>query len=81
MLLFAVVFLVLVWASLADNPLLSVRDAFNEVTRTRTWLIYLVMVEILRQVHFLVSELAAPYHGVWTKYFQFVDAALPRFSD
>lgn len=81
MLLFAVVFLVLVWASLADNPLLSVRDAFNEVTRTRTWLIYLVMVEILRQVHFLVSELAAPYHGVWTKYFQFVDAALHRFSD
>lgn len=80
-LLFAIVYLVLVWASLADNPLLSVGDAFNEVTRTRTWLIYLVIVEILRQMHFLVSELAAPYHGIWTKYFQAVDFALHRLSD
>lgn len=80
-LLFSIVYLVLVWASLADNPLLSVGDAFNEVTRTRTWLIYLVIVEILRQMHFLVSELAAPYHGIWTKYFQAVDFALHRLSD
>lgn len=80
-LLFAIVYLVLVWSSLADNPLLSVSDAFNEVTRTRTWLIYLVIIEILRQMHFLVSELAAPYHGVWTKYFKFVDSLLHRFSD
>ena len=80
-LLFAVVYLVLVWASLADNPLLSVNDAFNEVTRTRTWLIYLVIIEIVRQMHFLVSELAAPYHGIWTRYFQAVDFAVHRFSD
>ncbi len=80
-LLFAIVYLVLVWASLADNPLLSVNDAFSEVTRTRTWLIYLVVVEILRQMHFLVSELAAPYHGIWQKYFQVVDFTLHRLSD
>lgn len=80
-LLFAIVYLVLVWASLADNPLLSVNDAFSEVTRTRTWLIYLVIIEIVRQMHFLVSELAAPYHGIWTRYFQAVDFALHRFSD
>lgn len=80
-LLFAIVFLVLVWASLADNPLLSVSDAFNEVTRTRTWLIYLVVIEVLRQMHFLVSEIAAPYHGIWTKYFQAVDFTLHRLSD
>lgn len=81
LLLFVIVFLVLVWASLADNPLLSVGDAFNEVTRTRTWLIFLVVLEILRQMHFLISELAAPYHGVWQKYFQAVDFALHRLSD
>lgn len=80
-LLFTIVYLVLVWASLADNPLLSVNDAFSEVTRTRTWLIYLVVIEVLRQMHFLVSELAAPYHGIWQKYFQAVDFALHRFSD
>lgn len=80
-LLFTIVFLVLVWASLADNPLLSVRDAFNEVTRTRTWLLFFVVVEILRQMHFLISEIAAPYHGIWQKYFQTVDYVLHRFSD
>lgn len=80
-LLFVIVYLVLVWASLADNPLLSINDAFNEVTRTRTWLLVLVVIEILRQMHFLVSEVAAPYHGIWQKYFQAVDYALHRFSD
>lgn len=80
-LLFVIVYLVLVWASLADNPLLSVGDAFNEITRTRTWLLFLIVIEILRQMHFLISELAAPYHGIWQKYFQAVDFALHRLSD
>lgn len=81
LLLFVIVYLVLVWAALADNPLLSVGDAFNEITRTRTWLLVLVVIEILRQMHFLVSEIAAPYHGIWQKYFQAVDFALHRLSD
>jgi cell division protease FtsH len=80
-LLFLIVYLVLVWAALADNPLLSVGDAFNEITRTRTWLLVLVIIEILRQMHFLISEIAAPYHGIWQKYFQSVDFALHRLSD
>lgn len=80
-LLFFIVYLVLVWASLADNPLLSIGDAFNEVTRSRTWLVYLVIIEMLRQMHFIISELAAPYHGIWTRYFQFVDSVLHRLSD
>lgn len=80
-LLFVIVYLVLVWASLADNPLLSVGDAFNEITRTRSWLLFLVVIEILRQMHFLVSEVAVPYHGIWQKYFQTVDFALHRLSD
>ena len=80
-LLFVIVLLVLVWASLADNPLLSVGDAFNEVTRTRTWLLLLVVIEFLRQMHFLISEVAAPYHGFWQKYFHSVDFLLHKFSD
>lgn len=80
-LLFVIVYLVLVWAALADNPLLSIGDAFTEITRTRTWLLLLVVIEILRQMHFLVSEIAAPYHGIWQKYFQAVDFALHRLSD
>ena len=35
----------------------------------------------LRQAHFLVSELLAPYHGFWQRYFTFVDRMTHRLSD
>jgi ATP-dependent Zn protease len=81
LLLFGVTFLVLVWASLADNPLLNFKDAVIEESHTRKWLLILALLEFLRQLHFLVSEIVAPYHGVWQKYFSTVDSILHRFSD
>lgn len=81
LLLFTLTFLVLVWAALADNPLLSFGDAVNASVKTRSWLLIAVAVEVLRQIHFLVSELAAPYHGIWQKYFGTIDRLLHKLSD
>jgi cell division protease FtsH len=81
LILFTVVFFVLVWSALADNPLLNFSDAVIQVKNTKSWLILLAIVEIVRQIHFLIAELAAPYHGVWQKYFTFVDNALHKLSD
>ena len=81
LLLFGVTYVVLTWSSLAENPILSVNDAFNETARSKTWLIVLAVVEIVRQIHFLIAELLAPYHGIWTKYFAFVDRQVHRLSD
>ena len=81
LLLFGVTYVVLTWSSLAENPILSVNDAFNETARSKTWLIALAVVEIVRQIHFLIAELLAPYHGIWTKYFAFVDRQVHRLSD
>lgn len=81
LILFVAVFFILVWASLADNPLLSFGDAVNETSRTRNWLLVLFVLEVVRQIHFLVSELASPYHGIWQKYFGAVDSLLHRLSD
>ena len=81
LILFAVVFFVLVWAAMADNPLLTFGDGIREIARTRSWLLILVGVEIIRQVHFAFAEILAPYHGVWVKYFEFVDRTLHRLSD
>jgi ATP-dependent Zn protease len=81
LLFFGVTFLVLTWSNLADNPILSVEDALNETARTKTWLIGLAVIEIVRQIHFIIAELLAPYHGIWTKYFAFVDRQLHRLSD
>ncbi|MBC7463371.1 MAG: AAA family ATPase [Actinobacteria bacterium] len=81
LLLFTVVFFVLIWAALADNPLLTFSDALIDEVNSRRWLLWLTGIEVLRQLHFLFSELAAPYHGVWQRYFSFVDSLLHKFSD
>ena len=81
LLLFTLVYLILVWAAMADNPILSFSDAASEIARGKTWLLGLSVIEILRQMHFLVSELVAPYHGIWQKYFSLVDRLLHTLSD
>ncbi|MCX6454512.1 MAG: AAA family ATPase [Actinobacteria bacterium] len=81
LLLFGVVFFVLAWASMADNPLLSFSDAITRTAQVRSWLLILVAVEVLRQLHFLLSELLAPYHGIWLRYFSFVDRIIHKLSD
>jgi ATP-dependent Zn protease len=81
LLLFAIVFFVLAWASMADNPLLSFGDALSSTAASKTWLLVLAGIEIIRQVHFALAELLAPYHGIWVKYFAFVDRILHKLSD
>ena len=81
LLLFVLVFFILVWAAMADNPLLTFADGVREIAESKTWLIFLFGVEIIRQLHFALAELLAPYHGIWVKYFAFVDRTLHRLSD
>ena len=81
LLLFTIVFFVLAWASMADNPLLSFSDAIVRTAQDRKLLLVLAVVEIVRQLHFLLAELLAPYHGVWLRYFSFVDRLLHKLSD
>jgi ATP-dependent Zn protease len=79
--LFALTFFVLAWSSMADNPLLSFSDALSKTFDEKLWLIVLVGIEIVRQIHFLLAELLAPYHGIWLKYFSFVNRLLGKLSD
>jgi len=81
LILFAVVYLVLVWAALADNPLLSFGDGCIQISKTRWWLFVLFGIEIVRQIHFLLSEILAPYHGFWQRYFSWADKLIHKISD
>ena len=81
LLLFGLTYLVLTWSSLAENPILGVQDALNETARSKSWLLVLAVIEVIRQIHFLIAELLAPYHGIWTKYFAFIDRQVHRLSD
>jgi ATP-dependent Zn protease len=54
-------------AAALDNPLLSVEDALRQTRDEKWWLIALAGVEILRQIHFLISEHWAGYNRFWTE--------------
>ena len=81
LLLFTLVFFVLVWASMADNPLLSFGDGCSQIFNQRKWLVLLFLIEVVRQLHFALSEILAPYHGIWQKYFGAVDKLIHKLSD
>ena len=63
LILFSVVFLVLVWSDLANNPILSFSDSVIDNLNSRWWLLLLAFVELIRQIHFFASEHLQPYHG------------------
>jgi cell division protease FtsH len=83
LLLFVLAWLVIVWASMADNPLLPFGDAALIQLVESQWLLWLAGAELVRQVHFFVSERWSAYHRFWTeRVFGGVDRALKRrFSD
>ena len=81
LLLFGLVFLILVWAAMASDPLLSLSDAAITEFNARLWIIVLAGVEVIRQIHFFFAEKAAGYHSIWQRYFAFVDKTIHRISD
>ena len=81
LLLFGITFFVLAWAAMADNPLLSFNDAITKTAEDKFWLLVLAFIEIVRQMHFALAEILAPYHGIWLKYFAFVENLLNKLSD
>src|SRR6185295_11119101 len=66
LLLFVVMRVVLIWAAMADTPIISFEDAVKTELRSRQWWYWLFFAEILRQIHYLISERSAGYHRFWT---------------
>ncbi|MFI0444995.1 AAA family ATPase [Actinomadura sp. 6N118] len=66
LLLLTLLWFVLVWAAMADNPLLPFVDAMREQATAASWVFVLLGLELVRQVHFFVSERWARYHRFWT---------------
>ncbi|MEA2843608.1 MAG: cell division protease FtsH, partial [Actinomycetota bacterium] len=61
------IFLVLFWASVVDNPIIPVADAFNQAVSRYWWVLALIVVEGVRQLHYAISEHSAEYNQFWTK--------------
>ena len=52
---------------MANNPLIGFSDAMRIEVRTGWWVFILLGLEVLRQVHFLISEHWAAYNRFWTE--------------
>src|ERR1700733_6620682 len=66
LLLLVLVWFILVWSAMANNPLIGFIDAMRIESRAGVWVFVLIGLEVLRQLHFLVSEHWAGYHRFWT---------------
>jgi cell division protease FtsH len=67
LLLLAALFWFFVWAAIADNPLLPFNDAVNDTASEKRWIFVLAALELVRQIHYLISERSAGYHRFWTQ--------------
>jgi ATP-dependent Zn protease len=67
LLLLAVIWLLLVWSLMSDNPLIGFVDAVRIETRIGWWVFVLAGLELIHQIHFLLSEHWAGYHQFWLK--------------
>ncbi|MDP9866864.1 MULTISPECIES: AAA family ATPase [Streptosporangium] len=62
------VYLILVWNEMASyEGIISVRDATVRAATAAPWIFWLLGAEVLRQIHFSVSERSAGYHRFWTR--------------
>ena len=66
LLLLTLLWFVLVWSVMADDPLVGFSDAMRIEVRAGWWVFVLLGLELLRQVHFLISEHSGAYNQFWT---------------
>jgi ATP-dependent Zn protease len=78
-----VIWLVVVWSAMADNPLLPFVDAVRTAGVGSQWLLWLMGLELLRQIHYFVAERSPGYHRFWSEgVFGGFDRSMKRrFSD
>ncbi len=67
LLLLALVWVLLTWAVMANNPLVGWQDAARIEARSGAWVFVLMGLEVIRQLHYLISEHWAGYHRFWTQ--------------
>ena len=56
LLLFATMFGLFVWNDVSSNPILPLEDAVDRQVEARWWLFVLAGLELVRQVHYVLSE-------------------------
>src|SRR5919109_2562870 len=69
-LLFVGAWAVLLWATMAQfDPAITRQEALNQTLRSYWWLLALAGLELIRQIHYFISERWARWHQAWTGIF------------
>jgi cell division protease FtsH len=63
--LLLVIWLLLIWSLMANNPLVGFLDAVRIEVRLGWWVFILAGLELVHQAHFLISEHSARYNQFW----------------
>ena len=61
-----VVWWLLIWTDLANNPIESFNTAFHLQLSSLWWLEVLAGLELLRQVHYVIAERSPRWYRIWT---------------
>lgn len=78
--LLLIVYAIMLFTTLSENPLYSLVDAAKITINTNVWLIYLSLLETLRQVHFIVAERSSGYWQAWNKIIRFIKKPFMKLS-
>jgi ATP-dependent Zn protease len=78
LLLLVVIWLLLVWSLMANDPLVGFVDACRIQVRVGWWVFVLIGLELIHQLHFFISGHSAAYNQFWMKK---VWGKWARFSD
>jgi cell division protease FtsH len=78
LLLLVLIWLLLVWSLMSNNPLIGFVDACKIEVRIGWWVFVLIGLELIHQIHFFISEHSAAYNQFWVRR---VWGGWARFSD
>jgi cell division protease FtsH len=71
-----------VLAETGDNPILPMDEAIDQQLADKWWMAALFVIEVVRQIHYLISEKSAAYHRFWTmKVFGGLERRQGRMND
>jgi ATP-dependent Zn protease len=81
-LLCGVLFGLFVWHDVSSNPILPLNDAFRRQLDARWWLLAVAALELVRQAHYLLSEIWSRWHLFWaTTVFGGINRRTGRMND
>src|SRR4051794_18332512 len=82
LLLLTILFFMFVWADMANIPILPFKDALQRQLDSKWWILALIGIEVVRQIHYLICEHSSRYYAFWTdRFFAGIERRSHRLND